>query len=263
MHKCIPAISIILLLALSVTALAVDWIAQYRARAAMQGGEPVDTNTFRTVLWYQFGDYAALTNGYYADSSPRGSHATQTVSELRPEPISNALYFTGSQWFSSGDPEGSRLGYSNFILSCWAYALAYPASPSHMLFGRSENVDDNTGYKLKCFYYNSAARYHFQGYASNGTLAVNAAAFPGTETNSWHYVVVVRSNLTVSSYMDGVRKSEYLTNLFYIPHSALFTVGGESDGGQCYNGWLDDVRLDLGTITSNEILMRYNEGRTQ
>lgn len=70
--------------------------------------------------------------------------------------------------------------------------------------------------------------------------------------NTWHHFAMVRESNIVYSYLDGVKSTSsfsYSTG----PVNSNLRVGGDSFGGQDFNGYIDELRITIGfsRYTSN------------
>ncbi len=92
----------------------------------------------------------------------------------------------------------------------------------------------------------------FATYIDNGAFAFNP--------NQWHFLASTYDGEMFKTYFDGVLSGSILnTEPIYIENGKL-GIGGTSDGGSLFKGWIDDVRLYKTVLSAADIETSFGNG---
>jgi hypothetical protein len=69
----------------------------------------------------------------------------------------------------------------------------------------------------------------------------------------WHHFAMVREPLEISFYLDGQKVSTHVAGGVMKNHTAPFSVGSAVDGGQPYNGSLDELFILGWSLNADEV----------
>lgn len=77
-------------------------------------------------------------------------------------------------------------------------------------------------------------------FVKNNGLAGNVAA--NLTVDTWHHIALVRESGTLSGYVDGTRVGQATSTLTTDMSSHTIAVGGQVDGSNTFNGYIDEFR---------------------
>lgn len=158
-------------------------------------------------------------------------------------------------------------GAGDFTIDFWMRINAFPTSPDtdgDMGIIAQATDGDNWwafynynagGYKgLEFVVKDGPATYPIDVYISN----------PGLVINTWYHVACVRSGTSIMMFLNGVKLNVTGGS---VGTTALDDLTGTLDigattgpGENCFNGWIDELRIWKGTAVLNWIIQDYSEG---
>ena len=97
-----------------------------------------------------------------------------------------------------------------------------------------------------------------QGFVpASGGFFGGGASLP--DTNAWYHVVMLRTNGTISFFVNGQKTPSTSTAAVTMPSDMTF---GSQNGTRYFAGALDDIRIYNRALTTNEVAVIYagNEG---
>lgn len=120
-----------------------------------------------------------------------------------------------------------------FTVMAWINTTGLPASTTYRVFGTGPVGGWGLGMA-------NVDRLKFTTYGNTDYLSTGTTPFNG----NWHHVAVTWSNGTVTSYVDGnaVTLNSAATT-FTDEASALFRIGGNTDGSDLFNGRIDELKI--------------------
>jgi hypothetical protein len=148
-----------------------------------------------------------------------------------------SMYFDGTGDFLKIPPSPQfNFGTGNFTIEMWAYCLSTAGNPT--LFASGPNTASGFGLIL----YPSTTLVFAN--AAGASIVTDTAAFP---INTWTYVTLVRSNGTLTLYINGVSVSSATFTTAWDGSSLSSYVGQWLDGTTFpWNGYIDDLRITKG-----------------
>ena len=130
------------------------------------------------------------------------------------------------------------MGTNNFTAECWIYPTASPNQP--LIFGQWSNP-----YAWAIQLSNNSSRYlrfllHIGGYVD--TISTNTRV----PLNEWSHLALVRNGSTFTLYFNGVSALTVTNSGSITDASSALTIGGQSSGGQPFQGYIRDARFVVG-----------------
>lgn len=128
-----------------------------------------------------------------------------------------------------------------FTVECWVYP-SNTTSGTRTIFTQPLSVNSRTF----IIYQSGTNIAWYIGNAGLTTWAVNteAAAFTA---NTWHHVALVGNGTGLVLYVDGVSKLT-TTQLSWISANRYFEIGGDTQLGWYFNGFIDDFKVSRTNI---------------
>ena len=215
---------------------------------------PMNPRLLRPLARLQAGTPASLLlhfNGNFTDSSP--SNLTVTA-EGEAATSTTQSKFGGASGYFDGD--GDRLdiatggvlafGADDFTLELWCYFEADENNAEHVLFSQASPAD-SVGVALS-IYQNDlmwlagvASSWTFQRYPGGEHFAAGSV-FAG----QWNHIAVTRSGDTFRLFANGQVLDSYTDSLTLPDSNALASIGGRTNFGQYFLGYIDEVRIVKG-----------------
>lgn len=130
------------------------------------------------------------------------------------------------------------LGSSNWTIEFWAYLTAYGGLGSYMV-----SIGDIGGYNGIVFRNSSA------GVLEGGVVTVGGTAIVSGTTsslNAWHHMALCRDGNTLRLFRNGVQLGT-ASITWSIGTPTYARIGGRWDGTLYTTGYIDDVRITVGT----------------
>lgn len=158
-----------------------------------------------------------------------------------------------NDYLTTLDSGDFNFGTGNFTIDTWFNLNSLPTSDGsdHCICGQYQ--DGNNEWKLVLQSDNKVNVYFVIGSATKGNY-VTTAALPSLSTNTWYHLAAIRSSTTASVYFNGT--SQALTEFTAFGAndvgnvSAVFTIGSRNSA-QCFNGYLDEMRVSKGVVRWN------------
>ena len=165
---------------------------------------------------------------------------TPTTHSFTPyHPGGYSVYFDGTgDFLSIADSTDFTLGTSNFTAECWIYPTASPNQP--LIFGQWSNP-----YAWGIQLSNNSSRYlrfilNISGYVD--TVSSETIV----PLNEWSHLALVRNGSTFTLYFNGVSSLTVTNSGSITDASSALTIGGQSGGGQPFQGYIKDARFVVG-----------------
>ena len=213
-----------------------------RVNAAKDYSGVKNNGTAQNILWNQSGGFDG--KGAYEFNG--------TLSNTRLSMSNNGAYntseFSALAWIKR-EYKGTN---NNVFLSMGTLNLAEAGCGSS--FGGWSIFADDTG-TLGVWFCNSSA--------NNNNWTVQD---PETTTNViargiWYHVGLVFGQNNVSIYINGkLNKTIVSQGIKYQDGGTTFTIGCQGNGGNCFNGTIDDVTIWNRSLSSEQIGAIYNNG---
>jgi hypothetical protein len=215
------------------------------ADAAPAADKPLIAHwTFDEVL----GRECADASGNGLDASPQGSPSLLRA----PGVFGNALVFSGTHLLSvPGKPDLNGLRAVSFS----AWTLPTDLSVYREIF-RKEDGDQRV-----LFSYQGDGTILSFGLNVNGYVECDAKIDPAQVLDGrWHHCAATFDGQTMRVYLDG-------KEIGSLARPGVISAGGlapgcigSSNGGECFQGGLDDVRIYATALTADEVAGLYEEG---
>jgi len=95
-----------------------------------------------------------------------------------------------------------------------------------------------------------------------GHNSVSTYTLGSTEYQKWHHVLGTYDGTNTRIYIDGVLRDTDTHSLVCSGHSETIIgdIGGNSDSGSYYKGWVDDVKVWNNTLSSQEVYGEFLMG---
>ncbi|NTV30967.1 hypothetical protein HGA91_03260 [candidate division WWE3 bacterium] len=167
-------------------------------------------------------------------------------------------YYKGIKFDGSNDyinvSSGLALANSSFTLSSWVKRAASGIATTIISSGTQQLVN-----RMLDFRFNPNNTLHCGFYAND---IYSTATY--TDSN-WHHVACSYNATTKARvlYMDGKVVASDTTSSDYIGGSNLDIGRNSYDGGEYFNGSIDEVKIYLTDLTQTDILSEYNSGKVQ
>ncbi len=148
-----------------------------------------------------------------------------------------ALSFDGGGDFVNiTDSDSWNFGGGNFTIGAW---VNYRVAAGDKVFvAQWGDAGDNGAF---AFMADSTRMYFF--WSTTGSNENNANVAWSRSANTWYYVTVVRSGTSLKMYADGIETySGSISGALY-NSSRNLNIGAYKDGGQLFNGVIDEVRI--------------------
>jgi len=108
--------------------------------------------------------------------------------------------------------------------------------------------DSTANQRSWIIYYSGSGNLVFLGStAGTSSNVVDSSAW--TPTNGvWYHIAVVRSGNNMYKFVDGTQigTTDDVTGITLFNSSAILAVGSNSEGGQSFDGWIDELRISKG-----------------
>ncbi len=154
--------------------------------------------------------------------------------------------------------------HDEFSVSAWVYRNS--ASTNDVILAKDNNYATNTdaGYVLTISGSGDNARF----YVTDGSNACTIFGTSLIDSPGWHHIAATYINSgnpsTAAIYVDGSLENDspggcYMTPA-NVPNALDVHIGSESDGGEPFDGLIDDVKIWRYTLTPQQIRNEYNAG---
>jgi hypothetical protein len=188
-------------------------------------------------------------NSVFIDSSPNIYTVTRNGNPgqgtFTPFPLAGNVYTTavngGSSFFNGSTDYFSlpnlTVGTNNFTIEGWFYAITVSSAEIAILklIGASNQIEVRI------------ASSKISGRViSSGTPSVvgnNTTISPLT----WYHFALVRNNNVDTLYLNGVAETTTVNDTTNYGASTTFTVAANQSGASKFNGWLSNIRVNIGT----------------
>jgi flagellin-like protein len=178
-----------------------------------------------------------------------------------------ALNFDGSgDYIDVTDPADGSLdfGTQSFTLAAWV-KTSYNGS-GYLRVLTKENPVDRQGY---AFYNDGPGSGRMRMFIDDGPLGIANSLDITINDNQWHHVafVINRTSQVMHGYIDGniqnwaetgTTSSLSIAGIGNISNSDNLVIGRNANGGQYWNGGIDEVRIYDRALNSTEILEDMN-----
>ncbi len=151
---------------------------------------------------------------------------------------------------------------TDFTLSAWVNRSAFTAD-DQIIAKRTDEASSAVGYTL--WIDGDGAddiRFEVSDVTSNDEYLMETTA--AITTTGWHHIVVVwddDNETNTAIYVDGVKdvssRTGTFANINSLANSEAFAVSGESDGGELWDGQIDDVRVYNRALMYEEVTRLY------
>jgi len=265
-----------ILIILTITAVAGSYF-YYQSRAAMTVGKTGLTSvkinasqanklTSGLVGYWTFDgqdtNWTSATAGTTADKSPAGTNTgTLTGMSRSTSPaigkVGQGMYFDGSNDYVDAGNNASLALLGSMTISAWI------KSNTNVVYRGivSKHTYWATPYEFKLFE-NKLMNYSGDddGGCMNNTASTNSISF-----NQWQHVVFVRNSSSglETFYINTVQDSGgWQSSGCIVDEGAVVTIGN-ADGGNFFNGSIDEVRVYNRALSQSEITELYNQGQVK
>jgi hypothetical protein len=193
------------------------------------------------------------------DSGPFGNHIALHNVSWAAGISGSGLVFNGTNSFGSvTSPVGTSLdfGTGDFSVGLWINTTS-PSNSGHKENILSKGNPFNTGVTLSIE--------HGITYACVGStgLAGYSLSVKPTNDGAWHYYVCVRKNGIVSIFNDTTLVQSYTCQQNVTVASTLFLGCHGTNGGELYNGKLDEITLYKKALSASGIVANYLSAKGQ
>jgi hypothetical protein len=190
-----------------------------------------------------------------------GTDASTTFADSGPDrrsitAVGNAQIDTAqSKWGGSSalfDGNGDRLSLINdsalrptgdFTVECWVRFASIASARTFIIKG--------TGFAQSPYvlYFSVSAgnRFAFRCYDTGGAVAAQVTGTSSPTTGVWYHVAGVRDGNTFRLFIDGTQEATATYSGSLWNGSESLYIGSDSANTNPHNGWLDDVRITIGT----------------
>lgn len=192
-------------------------------------------------------------SGLYFGRPNRGQSGTNAIN-------STAVRFTGTNQYAEV-PYSGLLNDSSFSFAMWVKPAIQSNPTRSLLSSRQFTISEVSGYHVQLSSSNSV-----QFWTGDGVFW-DIQNGPGLTNLAWvHLAGVVSNNGSTASkqlWINGVlSRQSVITN--YLPNTTrpLRVAAGatETDAGDFFAGWMDDVRLYNAPLSASQITSLYNNG---
>ncbi len=206
------------------------------------------------VGWWNFNE------GDARDISGYNNHGTivgATHVEGVPGTGGSALNFNGSSnYVDVGNKADLNLTNRGTIFA-WVYLNSYnPVVGSYpSIVGKGAHAGwDTAGYTLWVRYDTNTVH----GNIASAQSVYDTVSFGSPATGTWHHLAYTWNGSFLNAYLNGVQYGGNVTqNQSANSSSANFIIGRAQNGGQFFNGLIDDVRIYSRALTASEIQTLY------
>jgi hypothetical protein len=172
---------------------------------------------------------------------------------LIPVNLDSAVYFTNTQYATTGKALSSFMPANEGTVMCWAYAITTAGTCADGVGLSTIFSDtDNSG---------SAGGFMWFGFASNGVCAggfsgANVSILGQYVANTWVHIAWVHRAGSLWLYKNGQLLGSFpFGNVTQITH--LVTIGNSWDQVRRFNGYIDDLRVYNRGLSAQEIESIY------
>ena len=210
------------------------------------------TGTQKTSVDPLFGSVSILLHGNLVTTSTNivdSSPAPNTVTASGTAVISTAQNKFGEASIASGTsgqaqwPSSSAFNFTgvDFTIEFWYYLNALPSEGA--IFATRASGAATIGL---VFYQASSTLYLYAGSPAGGFDIANGPVFGTVSTGQWYHIALTRSANTYRLFFNGTLANTFTSSLILgFPSNAL-SISGQADGGQKFNGYVDEFRITKG-----------------
>lgn len=208
-------------------------------------------DSFTKILLHLDGTDTSTT---IIDSNAGGSAHTWTASgnaQLDTAQVkfgSTSLLGDGTGDFvSTPDHADFTLGSGDFTVDCWFNNTA-ASGTNRLLCGQADSAltDSLTSWRISRTSTNEMRGRLCQGGVA--TIVTSTTQFTNSLNTGWHHIAFVRTGNTLKLFVDGVQEGGDVSFTGSVTDSSEnVAVGGIGSSGVEWVGWIDEVRLSVGT----------------
>jgi hypothetical protein len=192
-------------------------------------------------------NYAITVNGNtsiqrFSPFSPTASYSTAT--------IGGSGFFDGTgDTLTTPSNSALNLGSGNWTIDFWVYPLALVTVGTNMPTVFNYGGKSNNKFQI---YPNLSNGGRLSLYSSDDGNDVLNASTP-LPLNTWTHIRYTRSSNTWTLYMNGVQDAQTTNSTTLNLGSLIQTIGGVDTANGCWNGYISDVRVIVGTALSASV----------
>jgi len=136
------------------------------------------------------------------------------------------------------------VGAGEFTIECWAYWDSDPGATLQFLVGKWGGVQNSWGFALSAT--GTSLSLYWSTTGGNGPFSVSGTFDPSP--GQWYHLAVVRDGTIIRWFADGVQLGTgvSVTNALF-SSTAPVEIGSYSSGLSPFDGWIDGVRITIGT----------------
>lgn len=213
---------------------------------ATGGGVPTDPffANVKLLLHFDGVDGATTTTDVIGHTMTANGSAQLDTAQKKWGPSASLFDGAGDYW-STPDSADLELGASEFTLEGWVRFASVADSPQTFI---AHNL---SGGNQRSFLWLFTAtptpdQMQFQ-YSTAGTGLLTVAADWAPVIDTWYHIAVCRGGNIIYLLADGaLLGSADIGAVTLFDSTAVFAVGSDTPGNSV-NGWLDDVRVTIGT----------------
>ncbi len=214
-----------------------------------------------------------ITIGATGSNTTAGTCTSGTTTEAwnngNPGKYNYSLDFDGTDdYIENADDNQLDFNDTSFTLEAWVNRDTFTTDDT-IIAKKNDRTSATVGYLL--WIDATTDDFNFiatEGFGGTDTYTINGRTqITGT---GWHHIVIVwddTTSFTATMYVDGKVDGESTTGTFTsvgnISNSVTLRIGEESDGGQPFDGKIDNVKLYRYAMPATLIPRLYNEGMAQ
>lgn len=184
-----------------------------------------------------------------------GNHGTLTNSPTRTTSgkFNSAINFVSASSTYVSIPDADIFDITgNFTLSAW---INRSSNSTQQVLSKSSNT--NGGYSLLTGTSGEVYCRTSNGISYTDSYSVQGLVSSGT---GWHHIVAVRNGTSCRIWVDGKdRTSVANTHTTMTANTNILRIGSKGDGGEYFNGDIDEIRIYNYALTNKQIEILYNE----
>lgn len=221
------------------------------------------------IVYYPFDGNALDVSGNENNGIAHGD--IQLTSDRFGNPDS-AYEFDGIDDFIESSSDDFNLGLSDFTVSFWYKQYSYG---NYQFFGKERWGDTSMRYGAQIFgnaqvSSNSNRFYYRDAFGSNGEMwsyqtGQQFISSFVSELGEWYHIVIVRSDLEYSMYVNGVLETTIhkdnkhdLVNEYNFRIGARYLNNGTNDSSDHFHGAMDEFRMYDCGLSAKRILELYD-----